>query len=117
MSTSQFGDDLSTLQTDSTSQPGNLELMHMLFNKVVSSPNDKSDKPLKKEGFASEKTFDWKSIINDTKKAVLLTFVFFVLRTEMFRELLGKVTNKPVLSEVISVVCFILLTFAMIRFA
>ena len=120
MSTNQFGDDLSTLQTDPTSQPGNLELMHMLFNKVVSKdskeePEDKQSSG-KKEGFNTEKTFDWKSMLGDGKKAVLLTIVFFILRTEMFRNLLGKITTKPLIAEIVSILCFILLTFAMIRY-
>lgn len=115
MSTTQFGDDLSTLQTDPASQPGNLELMHMLFNKVVSK-DSKEETTGKKEGFNTEKTFDWKSMLNDGKKSVLLTIVFFILRTDMFRDLLGKITTKPLIAEIVSILCFILLTFAMIRY-
>jgi hypothetical protein len=117
MSSNQFGDDLSTLQTDPASQPGNLELMHILFDKITDKGKEKEETVVKgKENFSEAKTFDWKSMLKDGKKAILLTLVFFILRTDMFRDLLAKVTTKPLLSEGISILCFVLLTFAMIRY-
>ena len=119
MSSNQFGDDLSILQTDPASQPGNLELMNILFDKITDKVKEKEETVVNvkgKENFSEAKTFDWKSMLKDGKKAILLTLVFFILRTDMFRDLLAKVTTKPLLSEGISILCFVLLTFAMIRY-
>jgi len=126
MTIETFGDNLDTLQTDPTSEPGNMDLLSMLFNKVVSEKDsnetksvekfrqnkeEEETKPKKDNGFAK-----FKSILRDLQKAVLLTLLFLGMRTEIFRSALGKVTNKPILAEVMTVALFVLLTLVMLRF-
>jgi hypothetical protein len=124
-----FGDDLKTLPTDQTSEVGNMDLLSMLFNKVLSNDAPKenfrqtsdnqgekttnnAEKP-KAENNAMSKL---KSILNDLKKAILLTLLFLGIRTEIFRNALAKVSNKPIITEVITVSLFVLITLVMLRF-
>ena len=110
-----FGDDIKSLKTDEASQPGNVEVMQMLFNKVMSGSDNKPASETKSiEKFGETKTF--KNVGGDIKKAIILTVLFYFMRTSMFRNILAKATTNPLVAEVLATIAFIIITFIMLRY-